>query len=161
MTADGGSGAAGSGDASIGTHEGDDDEALSWGSSSDQSYVEGPLGPGTASDDDPDFDDDDDELPDGVLSSTSLVAHGVFAAILLLYTVAWIKSVGNVVPSFDSAVADWMWRIGTYLAVAGPALWFIGTVLLLPTGRTRSRLLSFVVAVVVLLPWPFVIGVLG
>ncbi|MGA1812454.1 hypothetical protein VH571_08720 [Frondihabitans sp. 4ASC-45] len=137
-----------------------DDEALSWGTSSDKSYVEGPVGSraATAPDDEFDDGDDDDELPEGVLSSGMLVAHGVFGAFLLLYTVAWLRGVGSVQPSFDSTLAAVMWRLGTWLAVAAPAIWFAATVWLVPTTRSRTRILSFIAAVVILVPWPFVIG---
>lgn len=142
--------------------ESDDDSALSWGGSSDRSYVEGPVVPVSGDDqDDPENDDDDDELPDGVLSSTGLVGHGVAAAIFLLYTVAWLKSVGKVAPSFDSVLADWMWRFGTWFAVAAPVLWFFGTLLLVPSRQSRRRAVWFVVGVVLLVPWPFVIGTFG
>ena len=87
-----------------------------------------------------------------------LVAHGVFGALLLLYTVAWLRGVGSVQPSFDSTLAAVMWRIGTWLAVAAPAIWFAATVWLVPTTRSRTRILSFIAAVVILVPWPFVIG---
>lgn len=137
----------------------DDDEALSWGpASSDVSYLEGPQTSAVA--DDPD-EADDDELPEGVLSSTMLVVHGVFAAILLLYTVAWLKSIGSVQPSFASPTADWMWRIGTWFAVAAPALWFVGVVLLVPTSASRRRFLALLVGVVLLFPWAFVMGYLS
>lgn len=137
-----------------------DDEALSWGTSSDKSYVEGPVGSraATAPDDEYDDEEDDDELPEGVLSSGMLVAHGVFGALLLLYTVAWLRGVGSVQPSFDSTLAAAMWRLGTWLAVAAPAIWFAATVWLVPTTRSRTRILSFIAAVVILVPWPFVIG---
>lgn len=139
------------------THDDSDEEALSWGPvGSDTSYLETPVDdtPATASDS-----DDDDELPDGVMSSTMLVVHGVFGAILLLFTIAWLKSIGNVAPSFDSGLASAMWTLGTWLAVAGPAIWFVGTILL--TTSSRARVVSFVIGVVVLVPWPFLVGVLS
>ncbi|MCU1527559.1 MAG: hypothetical protein JWP75_1322 [Frondihabitans sp.] len=134
----------------------DDDEALRWGASSDKSYVEGPAVPQTAVAEDDD--EDDDELPPGVMSSGMLVVHGVFAAIMILSVVAWLKSIGSVQPSFGSPIADWMWRIGTWFAVAAPALWFAGTIVLIPTAESRRRVLAFLVGVVILLPWPFLIG---
>ncbi|RKR73629.1 hypothetical protein [Frondihabitans australicus] len=162
MTAD-----AGRDDAATSTaDEGDDDEALSWGDSSDRSYVEGPVVavPDELRDDADDADeadDDGDELPEGVISSAALVGHGVVAAILLLYAVAWLKSIGSVAPAFDSVLADWMWRIGTWFAVAAPVLWFFGTLWLVPTRAMRQRAMWFVAGIVLLIPWPFVIGKLG
>jgi hypothetical protein len=141
--------------------ESDDDSALSWGGSSDRSYVEGPVVASSGDVRDDAETDDDDELPEGVLSSTGLVGHGVAAAIFLLYTVAWLKSVGKVAPSFDSALADWMWRFGTWFAVAAPVLWFFGVLLLVPARQSRRRAVWFVVGVALLVPWPFVIGVFG
>lgn len=144
-------------DTPVTTHDDSDEEALSWGPvGNDTSYLETPVDDEPASA--PDL-DDDDELPDGVLSSSMLVVHGVFGAILLLFTIAWLKSIGSVAPSFDSGLASLMWTIGTWLAVAAPAIWFVGTILL--TGSPRARVVSFVVGVVLLVPWPFLIGALS
>lgn len=148
-------------ESAVGTRDDDDEEALSWGpASSDASYVESPVADSSAAPAD-EADDDDDELPDGVMSSGMLVAHGVFGAVFLLFTIAWLKSIGGVQPSFDSQLASAMWKIGTWLAVAGPAIWFVGTILLVPTRASRARVLSFVVGVVILLPWPFLIAALS
>lgn len=141
----------------VGTRD-DDEEALSWGPSSDKSYVEGPAVAQTQAVID---EEDDDELPPGVMSSGMLVVHGVFAAIAILFVVAWLKSIGSVQPSFDSALADWMWRIGSWFAVAAPGLWFAGVIALVPTTQSRRRVLAFVIGVLLLLPWPFLIGVLA
>ncbi|GAA4664855.1 hypothetical protein [Frondihabitans cladoniiphilus] len=147
-------------EAGVGTSD-DDDEALSWGESSDKSYVEGPVVERTGWVPDQgleDDDGDDDELPEGVMSSTMLVVHGVFGAIFLLFAVAWLKSISNVAPSFASPLADWMWRIGTWFAVASPVIWFLATVYLVPVAKPSRRFVWFVVGVVVLIPWPFLIG---
>lgn len=155
MTAEGGRD-----EGAVGTRDDDDEEALSWGpASADRSYVEGPevAGPaGLRSDDEP-----EDELPEGVMSSTMLVVHGVFGGVFLLFTVAWLKSLSGIQPDLVGPLAQMMWTIGTWLAVASPVLWFVGTILLVPTRASRVRLVSFVVGAVLVLPWPFVIGFLS
>ena len=130
-------------DSSTGTQsDEDDDDALTWGASSDKSYVEGPIAP-TASDgpgDDADPIDDEDELPEGVLGSTMLVVHGVFAAVFLLYTVAWLISVGRATPPSVTGVSLALWHVGQYLAFIAPPLWFVTTIVMSRVTPARGRI---------------------
>jgi hypothetical protein len=135
-----------------------DEDALSWGESSDRSYVEGPPVPQTLPDELIDDVDDDDELPEGVMSSGALVAHGVVAAILLLYTVAWLISVTRATPPNLAGVSLGLWHVGQWLAVVAPAAWFVTTVAVTPLRPGRRRFLWFLVAVIVLIPWQFIAG---
>ncbi|AMM21302.1 hypothetical protein AX769_15660 [Frondihabitans sp. PAMC 28766] len=157
MTAD-----TGRGDAPTGTDDDEaDDEALSWGESSDKSYVEGPVVevPVELRDaEDDEADGEDDEPPEGVMSSGALVAHGVFAAVLLLYTVAWLVSVTRATAPSLAGVALLLWHVGQVLAVAAPAAWFVATVALTPLRPGRKRYLWLLVGVLVLIPWQFIVG---
>ncbi|ARC57350.1 hypothetical protein AS850_09710 [Frondihabitans sp. 762G35] len=154
---------AGRDDAGLETRPENDDEALSWGESRDPSYVEGPAADAasTAVGDDPDDDpeEDDEELPEGVLSSPLLVAHGVFGAVFLLYTVAWLLAVSRGSAPNLAGVPLAFWYIGQYLAVVSAPLWFTAALLLTPVTPPKARLIWFVAGVVVLLPWPFLLGV--
>lgn len=136
-----------------------DEEALSWGESSDRSYVEGPAVPQALPDERvEDDDDEDDELPEGVMSSGALVAHGVFAAVLLLYTVAWLISVTRATPPNLAGVSLALWHVGQWLAVVAPAAWFLTTIAVTPLRPGRRRYLWLLAAVIVLIPWQFIVG---
>lgn len=143
------------------SREDEDDEALSWGESSDRSYVEGPGGASTTSladDDDLDDDDLDDELPEGVMSSTLLVVHGVFAAVYILFTVAWLVAVGRATAPNIAGVSLTLWHLGQYLAVLAGPLWFVTTIALTSVKPSRRRLSWLLVGLLVLIPWPFLVG---
>ncbi|ROQ41458.1 hypothetical protein EDF46_0837 [Frondihabitans sp. PhB188] len=139
-------------------HELDDDEALSWGESADSSYVEGPARGHRGDETADDADGDEDELPEGVLSSGMLVAHGVFAAILLLYTVAWLLAVTRATAPGLAGASLTLWHLGQWLAVFAPALWFAATLSLTPASSARRRVVWLLVGVIVLIPWQFVYG---
>jgi hypothetical protein len=146
-------------DPEIDTREEDDDEALSWGESSDRSYVEGPGGASTTALADGDLDDDlDDELPEGVMGSTLLVVHGIFAAVYILFTVAWLVAVGRATAPNIAGVSLTLWHLGQYLAVLAGPLWFVTTIALTPVKPSRRRLLWLLVGLIVLIPWPFLVG---
>jgi hypothetical protein len=150
-------------DAGIEIRDESDDDALTWGESRDPSYVEGPDSVETTSageaDDDLDDEPDEEELPPGVLSSPLLVAHGVFGAVFLLYTVAWLLAVSRGSTPNLAGVPLAFWYIGQYFAVVSAPLWFAAALLLTPVRPPRTRLVWFVVGVIVLVPWPFLTGV--
>jgi hypothetical protein len=132
-----------------------DDDALSWGDERDASHVEGPAP--TARVDD----DDEGDLP-AVMSSASLVGHGVFGGVALLSSVGWLVSRDRFLVSFGGTPVDQvqtsLWLLGVGLAIVAPALWFVTTMLLVPQSLSSRRLLVFAVGAVALAPWPLVIG---
>jgi hypothetical protein len=132
-----------------------DDDALSWGDERDASHVEGPAPTGRVDD------ADDDDLP-AVMSSASLVGHGVFGGIALLSSVGWLVSRDRFLVSFGGTPVDQvqtaLWLLGVGLAIVAPALWFVTTMLLVPQSRASRRLLVFAVGAVALAPWPLLIG---
>jgi hypothetical protein len=132
------------------------DDALSWGDERDASHVEGPA-PAARDDDE----DDVDDVP-GVMSSASLVGHGVFGGVALLSCVGWLVSRDQFLLSFGGTVVDHvqaaLWLLGVALAIVAPAVWFVTTMLLVPQTRSSRRLLVFAVGAVALAPWPLVIG---
>ena len=96
-----------------------------------------------------------DELPEGV-SSSSLVALGVFAGVALLSTLGWFTFASSSVYSGADPLSTVMFNLGLWLAVAAPALWFAVALWLVPAGRRRLLLLA--VGAVVLLPIPVLFG---
>jgi len=157
-----------------GSGSGDSDEdALSWGAEHDTSYVEGPertrkarvasktdeVGDGHDGPGDGDGDDDDDgALPDGVMGSGMLVAHGVFGGLFLLYTVAWLIYVGRATAPALTGVSLTLWHVSQYLAVLAAPVWFATTLLLTPLTPFRRRVIWLIVGALVLIPWPLITG---
>lgn len=156
---------------------GDADDALTWGDEADSSHVEGPVpsarvrrdrsrdaddsadGVDDARDGD-EADDVDDEIDDGpaVMSSGSLVVHGVFGGVFLLWAAGWIVAVGDFTNPFTDAISSVMWNLGELFAVAAPLAWFVAVIVLVPTGRTRRRLAVMALGALLVAPWPLVIG---
>jgi hypothetical protein len=153
---------------------GDADDALTWGDEADSSHVEGPTPTGTArrgrrsdatgdelddESDDPDEDDEDD-VDDGpaVMSSASLVVHGVLGGVFLLWAAGWIVAVGDFTNPFTDAISSLMWNLGELFAVVAPIAWFVAVIVLVPVDRTGRRLAWMALGALLVAPWPLVIG---
>ncbi|MDZ8172277.1 DNA polymerase III subunit gamma/tau [Microbacterium xanthum] len=107
-----------------------------------------------------------DEEP-APIGNAALIALGVLGGVYLLYTVGWIVGglrLQDVIPFLlpETAVARVAYTFALWIAVATPALWFAGTVLLTRRSRTWIRFVWLAVGVVLLVPWPFaMIGAIG
>jgi hypothetical protein len=125
-----------------------DDEALTWGSETDPTHVDAPA-------DVPPAGEDHGEPG---LSSALLVVLGVFGGVFLLYVVGWIIAVQRTaVPSANLFFA-FMYQLGEILAIAAPAAWFLGVLVLARERRAGARILWLLLGVVLLAPWPFILG---
>jgi len=93
------------------------------------------------------------------LSSIALVLHGIVGGIFLLYAIGWLVAIGRdpFIPA--DLVGQFMYRLGQWLAVLAAPLWF-GAALWVTrgAGSVRRRLIAFAIGVVVLAPWPFILG---
>jgi len=153
---------------------GDADDALTWGDEADSSHVEGPAPTGRprrtrrsdgAGDepvdesDDPDAEDEDD-VDDGpaVMSSASLVVHGVLGGVFLLWAAGWIVAVGDFTNPFTDAISSLMWNLGELFAVVAPIAWFVAVIVLVPVDRTGRRLAWMALGALLVAPWPLVTG---
>ncbi|MEU2203073.1 DNA polymerase III subunit gamma/tau [Microbacterium oleivorans] len=101
--------------------------------------------------------DEDAEL--APLGNVALVSLGLLGGIYLLYTVGWLLGSSRLAAATSfwlepAAVVPALW-----VAVAAPALWFGGVMLLTRASAAWVRFAWLVVGVFLLLPWPFVIGV--
>ncbi|MHC5795432.1 hypothetical protein ACVXZ4_04665 [Lacisediminihabitans sp. FW035] len=126
-----------------------DEEALTWGGETDPTHVDAPdvVDPSA-----------DVELEEPGMSSALLVTLGVFGGVFLLFTVGWIIGVQRAtVPSANLFFA-FMYRLGQILAIAAPAAWFVGVLVLARNRRTLVRILLLLLGVVLLAPWPFILG---
>ena len=127
--------------------EDEDAEALTWGTERDTTHVEAPEAPAEV---------EEPEEPHSQTGSALLVAYGVFAGAYVLFIAGWLVSVTNTdVPVVD-ILPTVMYRLGQVLAVASPLLWFGGVLVL--TRRVRSRVLWLLLGLLVVAPWPFILG---
>ncbi|WP_403023697.1 hypothetical protein [Salinibacterium sp. GXW1014] len=123
-----------------------DDDALSWGDD-DPSHVAGPstrAAPRQASDE------------PVRASSAILVAYGVIAGIFLIYSVAWFIAVQRDDFTQPGLFAEIMFQLGEFLAIASPLIWMAAVLALV--ARPSHRLAWLGLGVLVLVPWPFVMG---
>jgi len=96
--------------------------------------------------------------PDGAApSSVALVGMGILAGMYLLYTIGWFIGVARSAVPVSDPVAEFMFSLGAWLAVAAPPVWF-GVTCWLTKGHQRARLAWLLIGVVVLAPLPFIIG---
>lgn len=135
----------------------DDADALSWAGERDPSHVDSPLVHSAAAA--PELIvalPPEDARP--TVSSLLLIAYGVLAGVYLLYTLGWITSVTrSTLPVYD-IFAGVMYQFGQFLAIASPALWFVAAVVLTRERKPVIRLLWVVLGLLVVAPWPFVLG---
>ncbi|TFD73642.1 DNA polymerase III subunit gamma/tau [Cryobacterium gelidum] len=100
----------------------------------------------------------DDAAADGAApSSAALVGMGILAGMYLLYTIGWFIGVARGAAPVGDPVAEFMFSLGAWLAVAAPLVWF-GVTCWLTRSHQRVRLVWLLIGVVVLAPLPFIIG---
>jgi hypothetical protein len=88
--------------------------------------------------------------------SAELVILGVLGGVYLLYAVGWLITAIGPAPDLADPVAQFMYALGRWFAVAASALWF-GAVLWLTAEHRRARLLWLIAGAVLLVPIPFVL----
>ena len=86
--------------------------------------------------------------------SVELVVLGVLGGVYLLYAIGWLIVATTPAPRLADPVADFMYGLGRWFAVAAPALWF-GAVLWRAAGHRRARVAWLVAGAVLLVPVPF------
>ncbi|WP_394552454.1 hypothetical protein ACDF64_16580 [Agromyces sp. MMS24-JH15] len=89
--------------------------------------------------------------------SVELVVLGVLGGVYLLYTLGWLLTAVRSDASGMGVLGDVMYRLGLWLAVAAPALWF-GLVSAV-ARRPRVRLAWLAAGAIALVPLPFILGV--
>lgn len=94
------------------------------------------------------------------MSSPALVGLGILGGVYLLYTVGWFVGISRIQFSGLDPLAGFMFALGTWLAVAAPAVWF-GTSYWLTRGRPRLRWTWLILGALLLAPLPFIAGTGG
>jgi hypothetical protein len=152
----------------------DDDAALRWDDVDDPSYSDPSLAAL-----EPEVGDERDEngtatggasggtgaAPDlerasAIRSPLATLLTALFAVVYLAYTVGWIIGIGLVPLSGPTLVIEIMYQFSEFLAIVASALWFAAVVALTREGRAVHRLRWLALGTLVLLPWPFVLGLL-
>ncbi|TFV95132.1 DNA polymerase III subunit gamma/tau [Orlajensenia leifsoniae] len=158
-----------------------DDDALNWAGDDDPTLVAkdaDALAPGRSTDPEapagaelpsgwtpvgepgrvthPDAAADTDDGP-AQTSSATLITLGVLGGIYLIYTIGWAVVATRMSTGSMDPVAQFMFVLGTWLAILAVPLWFAVT-LWLTGGRPRRRLLWLFAGVVLLVPLPFLLG---
>lgn len=90
-----------------------------------------------------------------------LVTYGILTGAYLLYSFGWLSSIfryNDTHVASPEPVNAFMFGLGEILAVASPALWFVAALLLSRGRPPLRRLLALLAGLVVVLPWPFVLG---
>lgn len=133
----------------------DDDEALTWDEVSDPTHVAAPAPttpPAT-----PVVEPVETSPPKPAASSFLLVTYGILGGAYLLYTVGWILGMRHVSGASADALSQIMSIVLQVLAIASPALWFGGTLVLTQNRRPIVRLMLLLAGLVVTLPLPFIL----
>lgn len=126
-----------------------DDEALRWDGDEADHIEARPETVGTAA---------ADEIAPAS-GSALLVVYGIFAGAYLLFVIGWVIAVGQSSVSLGNLFFEIMYQFGEFLAIASPAIW-LGAVLLLTRGaRPVWRILWLLLGLVLVAPWPFILGV--
>jgi len=100
----------------------------------------------------------DAEAASAQLSSAALIGLGILGGIYLLYTIGWVISFTRYEVASELSLGVFTELIARTLAVAASPLWFVGTLLLTQSRDLRYRFLWLVIGVLVLVPWPFLMG---
>ncbi|TFC86302.1 DNA polymerase III subunit gamma/tau [Cryobacterium sp. TMT4-31] len=149
-----------------------DDDALGWAGDDDPTLVSGSTNPSEPAD------GPAADLPEGwavtgspggyvdapagkaALSSPALVGLGILAGVYLLYTIGWFIGVGRIENPLTDPLSQFMFSLGTWLAVAAPLVWFAASYWL-TRGMPRLRWTWLILGVVLLAPLPFIAGTGG
>lgn len=125
-----------------------DEEALSWAGETDPSHVAAPKAVVEA----------EAAKPEraSAASSALLIVFGIFAGVYLLYAVGWgIHAFTRSVP-VAGVFPVIMYQFGEFLSIVSPILWAAAVWLLVKKPVWRVLWLS--VGVLLLAPWPFIVG---
>lgn len=126
-----------------------DDEGLTWGGETDPTHVDAVVEEPEPA---------DRPVGAGGISSPLLVSFGVFGGVFLLFIVGWIIAVQRDTLTIANPFFDFMYRLGAVLAIASPAVWFVGVLYVARDRPAWARILWLLLGVALLAPWPFILG---
>lgn len=138
-----------------------DDDALRWEGDDDPTLAPGWKAVGTpvpfaSSPDGVDTEAASDTDASTQAGSAELVLLGVLGGVYLLYSIGWLIVAITAPPQLADPVAQFMFSLGRWFAVAAPGLWF-AAVLWLASEHRHSRLTWLIAGAVLLAPVPFLL----
>lgn len=136
------------------------DDALTW--AGDETETRAPAGRAQRTRDaaaSGDAGDADARIAAATGGSALLVFYGILAGVYLLYMVGWLISIVRNPFSIDNLFAEIVYQFGEFLAIASPLVWFFAVVVLTRGRRPSVRVAWLIAGAILLVPWPFVLGV--
>jgi hypothetical protein len=95
------------------------------------------------------------QAPANTTSPAVLVSFGILGGIYLLFTVAWLITALRNPTQFQDPLGNAMFVIGLWMAVAAPALWFGGVLVLVTGSHPWRRILCIALGAALFIPWPY------
>ncbi|MBC7589658.1 MAG: hypothetical protein H7226_01265 [Salinibacterium sp.] len=95
------------------------------------------------------------------LPALLLVTYGIVGGIHLIYVAGWVvglQRLNNISVSSSDALTAIMFPLGEALAIVSPMAWFAAAFLLTRGRRSIVRLLWLLAGLVVVAPWPYILG---
>lgn len=140
----------------------DDDAALRWDDVDDASYDLGPA-PGGEAEAAPAESGEATASAGGAAGergrSALLAATSVFGGIYLMYAVGWIIGVAQLPLSGTDLLQEVTYQFAEFLAIIAAPMWFVASVVLSRGRGAVHRLGWLALGTLVLVPWPFLLGV--
>jgi hypothetical protein len=98
---------------------------------------------------------------DGQTGSAALVILGLLAGVHLLYAVGWVVSIAPLQAVFgpSDVLGGALFGLGLAFAAASPVVWFGAAFWFTRSRPVWQRIAALVAGAIVLVPWPFVVGV--
>ena len=97
----------------------------------------------------------------GQTGSAALVILGLLGGVHLLYAVGWVVSIAPLQAVFGppDVLGGALFGLGLAFAAASPVVWFGAAFWFTRTRPVWQRIAALVAGAIVLVPWPFVVGV--
>lgn len=103
----------------------------------------------------------EEPAPSG-MSNATLIGLGIAGGIFVLYTIGWIIGGVRLQPDGELLAAGTIqYGIAAWAAAAAPAAWFAAAMYLTRSSKAWIRFAWLIAGVIVLVPWPFVMGGVG
>lgn len=137
-----------------------DDAALRWDDVDDASYDLGPQ-PGAAPEDSVSATTSAGAAAPADRGRTALVATtGVFGGVYLMYAVGWVLGVAQLRIQGADLLQEITYQFAEFLAIIAAPVWFVATLVLTRGRRAVERIGWLALGALMLVPWPFLLGVI-
>lgn len=101
------------------------------------------------------------EAPVAGRSPAVLAATGVFGGVYLMYVIGWLIGVAQLPLSGRDLLQEITYQFAEFLAIVSPIFWFVTTLVLTRDGSAVHRFGWLALGTLVLVPWPFLLGVIA